>query len=126
MFWLCLCLITFSSCKFDLTPVGVTTGSFTATNFPVNSGSATVTITEPTKGLFNISFMSSGNPDINLVGVPIERTGGIITWFSFSNTYEYPEVYPNYNISYTQLGLEFNYTDTISTFSYKTIHFDGP
>ena len=120
-------LFTFTSCKFDITPVGVYQGTFTASNFPVTSGDGTLTITEPSKGLYTINFVSAGNPDINMTDIPIQRYPGLYTRFYYSNKYNSPVPYPYITVDYfiyTNYKMKYQYVDTVSLYILKYITFE--
>lgn len=88
-----LSIILLSSCKFDATPVGVYTGTYTAYNMPQTSGNATFTIVESGSDLYDISFIPDGNPTIYRNGIEMKRYGGMA-----GNGYSYyGESDPNYN-----------------------------
>jgi hypothetical protein len=90
-------LILFSalliSCRFDLKPTGVYTGTYTAPGLPVPSGTGTVTIVEVYDRVYDITFSSAGNPDVFFYNKGLRKIPYFRGKAVFKSLDSYPNVY---------------------------------
>ncbi len=100
---------------------GTYTGTYSGSGMPVNSGNATVVISENGANNVHMVIQSSGNPDYTASNVTVVRTSIFgITYYSF-NLNNYPWTV---NGDWFETSRELDFTLTNDT-SFFNIHFTG-
>jgi hypothetical protein len=106
------------SCKFTATPEGIYNGTYTSYGFSTYSGDGTLKIESGGGDLYNVTLISTGNPNIYFSDVELKRKGSL-----YGNTYEYS--YGDYSTDDTTMRVtasEYDYYngDNSATFDFET------